>query len=102
MSPEGTSDQNTARTLAGRLFGRINGIGDLAIPYVEGFGEDEAQDAARILALVYEIVTEEHDHSDHREKRDTGVCSGCGDPWPCVIGRLHAIVTGEPDPVLGA
>ena len=59
----------------------------------------------RKTALVLEqveaiktIVVEEHDDHDHWQKRDTGVCDGCGHPWPCTIGRLYALVTGQPDP----
>lgn len=56
---------------------------------------------ANVLAQVEAIkaiVVEEHDHHDHWQKRDTGVCDGCGAPWPCTIGRLYALVTGQPDP----
>lgn len=50
------------------------------------------------VEAIKAIVVEEHDHHDHWEKRDSGVCDGCGAPWPCTIGRLYALVTGQPDP----
>lgn len=50
------------------------------------------------VEAIKTVIVEEHDHHDHWQKRDAGVCDACGHPWPCTIGRLYALVTGQPDP----